>query len=129
MLAIVLAAFASFMFGALWYGLLGPQWLAALGKTKADIESMGRPFPVLLALSFAGLLVMAAVLAHLIGISADRSFSAALTTAFLAWLGLVATTLAINHGYQGSKWSLTLVDGGHWLGVVLLQAIVLGLFR
>jgi hypothetical protein len=39
----------------------------------------------------------------------------------------VITTLAVNHAFQGSKRALTLIDGGHWLGVLLLQGAVIGL--
>ena len=43
-------------------------------------------------------------------------------------LGLfVATTLVVNHGYQRSKASLMLIDGAHWLGVLLIQGAVIGL--
>ena len=42
------------------------------------------------------------------------------------WLGFVATTLAVNHGYQGTRWMLTLIDGAHWLGVLLIQGLIIG---
>jgi len=29
---------------------------------------------------------------------------------------------------EGAKRSLTVIDGAHWLGVLVVQAIVLGLF-
>lgn len=127
--AIGLAAVASFFFGAVWYGVLGKQWMAAANLTEDKIKNMGRPLPVLLAISFATALVMAYVLATLIGMSADRSIGAAVRIAFLAWLGFVATTVIVNHGYQGAKPALTLIDGGHWLGVLLLQGLILGWMR
>jgi hypothetical protein len=42
------------------------------------------------------------------------------------WLGFVATTLAVNNAFRGATGSLTLIDGGHWLGVLLLQGAVIG---
>jgi hypothetical protein len=51
-----------------------------------------------------------------------------LISALFVFVGFVATTLATNHAFQGSKTSLTVIDGGHWLGVLLLQGLVLGLF-
>lgn len=42
------------------------------------------------------------------------------------WLGFVATTLAVNHTFQGAKKELTLIDGGHWLGVLLVQGLLIG---
>jgi hypothetical protein len=34
--------------------------------------------------------------------------------------------MTVNHAFQGAKRSLTLIDGGHWLGVLVLQGAVLG---
>lgn len=127
--AILLAAIGSFFLGAAWYGALGKQWMAAANLTKERIETMGRPLPMLLAISFASALVMAYVLSSLIDLTGERSIAAGLRIALLVWLGFVATTLVVNHGYQGAKWSLTLIDGGHWLAVLLLQGLVLGWMR
>jgi hypothetical protein len=40
--------------------------------------------------------------------------------------GFVITTMAVNHAFQGARGSLTLLDGGHWLGVLLVQGAILG---
>lgn len=45
---------------------------------------------------------------------------------FWMWLGFVITTLTVNHGFGGQKPKLTLIDGGHWLGVLLVQGAVIG---
>ena len=42
------------------------------------------------------------------------------------WLGFVITTMAVNNAFRGAKPALTLIDGGHWLGVLLLQGAVIG---
>lgn len=127
-LALVAAAAASFLFGGAFYGLLGKQWLVALGKTEADIKRMGRPVPVLFAITFIAQLVMAWVLACVMaqaGVAA--SWSGGLAAGALMWLGFVITCLVVNHGYQGSRWSHTVIDGMHWLGVLLIQGAVLGI--
>ena len=36
--------------------------------------------------------------------------------------------MVVNHGFQGAKASLTLIDSGHWLGVLLVQGLVIELF-
>ena len=36
--AILIAAVAGWIVGGIWYGVLGKPWLAALGKTKAEIK-------------------------------------------------------------------------------------------
>jgi hypothetical protein len=127
--AIVLAAVVSFMFGWLWYGILFPkQWMAAAGKTEADLKAQGGPTPTPFVISFVALLVMAWVLAGVIGHLGTGAITlrSGVIAGALMWLGFVATTLAVNHTFQGAKPVLTLLDGGHWLGVLLLQGAVIG---
>ncbi|HUJ37150.1 MAG TPA: DUF1761 domain-containing protein [Hyphomicrobium sp.] len=127
--AIVLAAVVSFMFGWLWYGVLFPkQWMKAAGKTEADVKSDGGPSPVPFVISFIALLVMAWVLGgiiHHLG-PGEVTLRHGAATGALLWLGFVATTLVVNHTFQGAKPALTVLDAGHWLGVLLLQGAVIG---
>ena len=43
------------------------------------------------------------------------------------WLGFVITTLAVNNAYAQRKLALTVIDGLHWLGVLVVQGAVIGL--
>ncbi len=129
-LAIVLAAVVSFMFGWLWYGvLLSKAWTEALGKTEAEIKAQGGPSPMPFVIAFIAQFIMAWVLAGIIGHlgPGEVSIKNGVISAALVWFGFIATTLAVNHTFQGAKRSLTLIDGGHWLGVLLLQGAVIGL--
>jgi len=129
-LAIVAAAIAGFLFGSIWYGSLGTAWMQALGKTKDELMPGGKPTPGPFVVAAVSNLVMAYVLAGVIGhlgpgqVTARNGFISAL----FVFVGFVATTLATNHAFQGAKRSLTLIDGGHWLGVLLIQGLVIGLF-
>jgi hypothetical protein len=38
------------------------------------------------------------------------------------------TSLVVNHAFQGVRRTLTLIDGGHWLGVLLIQGAIIGWF-
>ena len=63
LLAVVLAAVVSFMFGWLWYGILfSDAWLLACGKTREEVHA-DNPSPTPFIISFVGLVVMASVLA------------------------------------------------------------------
>jgi Protein of unknown function (DUF1761) len=64
------------------------------------------------------------VIGHL-GVMSVRT---GLITAALLWLGLVITTVAVNNAYRGAKPMLTVIDGGHWLTVLLIMGLVIGLF-
>jgi len=128
--AIVLAAVVSFMFGWLWYGVLcSTQWLAAVGKTEEDVKAEGGPRPMPFVIAFVAQLLMAWVLAGIIGHlgPGEVTLKNAIISAALVWAGFVATTISVNHAFQGTKFALTLIDGGHWLGVLLLQGAVIGL--
>jgi len=120
-IAILVAAVAGFAFGAVWYMALAKPWMATAGLTEQP-----KPAPFLIA--FAAQLVMAWMLAGALGHLGDVSVVAGLITAALIWVGFVATTMIVNHRFQGAKWSLTFIDGGHWLGVLLVMGVVLGLF-
>jgi hypothetical protein len=126
--AIVLAAVVSFMFGWLWYGLMfSKAWHAALGKDCAEADT---PSPTPFIISFVGLLVMACVLAGVLRHFEPQAVtlgSGAVTGAFM-WLGFVITTMSVNNAFRGAKNKLTLLDGGHWLGVLVLQGAILGWF-
>ncbi len=128
--AIVLAAIASFMFGWLWYGVLfSDAWLEACGKSREEVKG-DTPSPTPFIISFVGLVVMACVLAGVLRhLGADQiTLRSGVITGVFMWLGFVITTMVVNNAFRGAKPSLTLIDGGHWLGVLILQGAVIGWF-
>ena len=122
-LAIVLATVASMALGAAWYGVLSAQWLAASGRTKEDIDPkdfMPYVWSVIVQL------VMAYFLAVLTPpLAGAMTIGHGLQIAFLMWLGFVATSMILNHRYQGKPWSLTVIDSGYILAALLVQGLVL----
>ncbi|MCP5083787.1 MAG: DUF1761 domain-containing protein [Alphaproteobacteria bacterium] len=121
-LAVLGAAVAAFMFGAAWYGGLSKQWMAAM-----ELSEPPKPNPMIYALTFVCQLVIAWVLAGVMGHLSQISVTGGMISAFFVWLGFVATTLIVNHRFQDASWSLTIIDGGHWLGVLMIMGIVIGL--
>ncbi|SON57878.1 hypothetical protein HDIA_4337 [Hartmannibacter diazotrophicus] len=123
-LAVVLAAVAGFAVGALWYGLLfGRAWMTALGKSREDLGGGARPFVT----SIIANLVMAWLLAGLIGHIGPVDPVSGLITAFFVWLAFIATTMTVNYAFQGARPALLLIDAGHWLAVLLVMGLVIGL--
>lgn len=125
-----LAAFASFVFGGLWYGLLSRQWMDAAGLTKERIEQNGGQTPKLLITTFLCELFMAWMLAgvilHMKKAGIAPTMTNGMISALFIWAGFVMTTLIVNHGYQLEKRNLTIIDGAHWLGVLLIQGAIIG---
>ncbi len=131
----IVAAAASFGFGAVYYTVLSKQWLEGIGKTEEEVQKERTRLPFII--SFVGLVVMAAVLSGVMNsgaaaimemLGASITVGQAATLAFYLWLGFIASSMATNYAFQGAKLNLALLDLGHWLGVIIIQAVVLSLF-
>ncbi len=125
--AIMLAAAASFIFGGLWYGMLSKQWMEAADLKIEDIKPPNGPLLAPYINTFFAELIMAFMLAGVIGHVTAGQFTLprALSTATMIWLGFIMASLVVNHSFQGAKKALTFIDGGHWLGALLVQAAVI----
>lgn len=123
-IAVISAAVVAWIFGAAWYMALSKPWLAAAKLDPAAAPRSAAPFIV----SFVAEVVMATIFAMLLGTLTFGEPSAVAGVMFgvVFWLGFVFTTLAVNHRYEGFGWTLSLIDGGHWLGVLILMGAVLG---
>ena len=121
------------LFGGIWYGVLLGSWMEARGLSPAE---MGRPrrrrnarrlrrrfvAELIMAWMFAGLLL------HLNRGGVAATALNGIISGFFLWFGFVATTVIVNYAFQGARRSLMLIDGAHWLGVLLIQGAILGLW-
>ncbi len=123
---VLAAAVASFVFGALYYLTFGKQWMEALGKSKEELKSAQPPF--VFGISFLLQLLMAFVLAGILYHMGNVTPRAGVISGAFVWLGFVATTMITNQFYEGAKRMQTVIDGVHWLAVLVIQGLVLGLF-
>lgn len=122
--AILIAAIAAFGWGAAYYMTLSKQWLAAVGLTEQQLGNKRSPVPFII--SFAALLVMGFVMAGVIGHLGQMTVKAGVGTGLCLWLGFVVTTVFVNNAYPGRKYSLSVIDSIHWLGVLVIQGAVIG---
>jgi hypothetical protein len=130
-LAVFAAGVAGWLVGAVWYGVLGKQWMTALGWTEADCAGPDgkRHMPVgPMIIAYVAQLLMALMLAGLMGHMGTPSVMIGVISGALVWLGFVVTTITVNNAFQKRTLTLTVIDGGHWLAVLVLQGVVLGLF-
>ena len=129
--ALIIAAVAAWIFGAVWYGLLGKMWVAAQGETmdSLTVKNAGKstaakaaPFVV----SFIAAVVMAAAISGIMVHAGFNSARQGAITGALCWLGFVLTTILVNNAYTFRSLRLTAIDAGHWLGVLIIIGAIVG---
>jgi hypothetical protein len=131
-LAILIAAVTGWLTGAVWYGLLGKAWVAAQGRTmeefKAQQAAMIGKFSgqIPFILVFLANLVMAWVLAGMVGHMGSVTVRSAVISALFSWLGFIVTTMLVNNAFTGRRYVLVAIDAGHWLVVLVLMGAVIG---
>ncbi len=132
-LPIILAAVAAWFFGAVYYGILGSKWLAAQGKSmeQCKAENAAKSTAVKITpfvLSFIAEIVMAVALSGIMFHIGIYTITAGIFSGFMCWLGFVLTTVAVNNAYTFRTVTLTAIDTGHWLGVLVIIGAILGWF-
>ncbi len=129
-LAVLTAALAPMVLGAVWYGpLFGRAWMRAHGHTPERLEEMKKGMGRAYGLSFVCYLVMATVLAYLLGWVGAVNVWAGLWMAFLCWLGFAATIGLTAHLFSDRKPAAYLIDAAYQLVYLLAMGAILGAWR
>lgn len=129
--ALLAAAIAAWVFGAIYYSLLGRAWLAAQGETPESMKAKNAGKPALakvapFIISFVAEIVMAGAMQGVLFHSGMHTARAGMISGALCWLGFVFTTILVNNAYPGRRFMLTVIDSGHWLGVLLIIGGIVG---
>ena len=124
-LAVIAATIAGFAVGAVWYTVLGRQWMTAIGKTRDQLNAGPAPYVIGILAELVMAYFMALVISNLFG---SVNVANGLMAGAHIWLGFIMPPMILNHRYQNMPWSLTALDGGHLLLVLLVQGLVIGLF-
>jgi Protein of unknown function (DUF1761) len=127
-LAVVVAALANYIIGAIWYGaIFGEAW-----KKMSGITDM-KPTPQNIVLGMVSALVMSYVLAHAIVFASAymkaSGVSAGLTGGFFNWLGFIATVTLGGVIYEKRPWKLWLLNNAYWLISLLVMGTILSMWK
>jgi len=129
-IAILVAAAAGWAAGAAWYMALAKPWMAAVGLSQEEIEASrqrpGASLPFVYA--FAANVIMAWVLAGLIGHLGSVTIRSGVISGAFCWLGFVITTMLVNYSFAMRNRMLLLIDGCYWLVVLVLMGAIIGAF-
>ena len=119
-LPILAATIASLGFGACYHAALG-----RIGRQhRGLVVNRG---PGFLLLAFAAQAWLAAILAGALILAPAKAgvWTMALGSAVVIWLGFVLPVVAVTLRYRNLPARLVALDCGHWLAVMLIQAVVM----
>lgn len=127
LIAVVVATACGVVIGLIYYAVLGNAWQHAASITgEAARAARSRSSYLIAGVCYALLaLTLFGVTWHVsLG---EVTLRASLISAGFAWFGFIVCTMVANHRFQGRSFSLTLIDAGHWLLVIVAQGVVIGL--
>ncbi|MEM6548665.1 MAG: DUF1761 domain-containing protein [Pseudomonadota bacterium] len=125
-LAVILAAVGGFGFGALWYNVNGPKWMAAVGKTEEDIKASKDPTPFVI--GGVAALLTAVMMRHVFVSSGIDSIGLGLVGGLGIGVFIVAPWIVLNHAFAGRPRELWWIDGGYAALACGIIGTVLGHF-
>lgn len=120
LISILAAAFAGMISGAIWYGIFAKPWMRAVG-----FDEQPSPHPRIYLVAIAAQLIIAVMFAFLFRHFPQVSLTDGMAAALFCWFGFCVAPMAVNHRFQSKGWDLTLIDGGYWLVVFLLQGAMI----
>jgi Protein of unknown function (DUF1761) len=121
-LGIVAGAVVMFVWGAIWYTLLGHAWMAALGKTADQLLRYGY-FPYIV--SFVASLFVAYCFDNMLWHYETGTAKKGAQVGLLTGVCIYAAMMVTEYAFQGQSVALMLIDGGYGIiGFVLAGATV-----
>jgi hypothetical protein len=126
-LSVLIAAIATFAFGAVWYISLSKPWMAAAeikvgpdGKPANSSDKM--PFVI----GLIGMVLAAGMMRHIFGMAGIDGLSKGIMAGFGIGAFSILPWVAMNYAFGQRKSSLTVIDGGNVVIGSAIMGAVLG---
>lgn len=124
--SVLAAAAAAFVAAGVWYMALGRRWMAATGRSEAEIRGSRSALPFVL--SFVGYCLTAGMLRHILVGSGVSGAGAGLVAGLGLGLFVAAPFVVTNYAYAARPSDLWWIDGGHPVLACTVMGLVLGIF-
>jgi len=113
-LAVIVAAAASYIFGALWYMVLSKPWMEASG---VEMDENGRPKTaggaMSYVLAFIAAIMVAGMMRHIFALSGITDMSKGVISGLGLGLFIASPWIMINNAFGNRPFKLTIIDGGY----------------
>jgi len=107
-LGVVVAAVASYAFGAAWYMILAKQWMEASGVTEEEVSDKN-PAPFII--SFVMTLLVAGMMRHAFEFAGITTPNKGLWAGFGLGAFIAAPWIITNYAFAGRSMRLMFIDG------------------
>lgn len=126
LIAVVASGLAAMGIGYLWYGpLFGKPWMRLTGLTQKDIDAQKPQMPKTYSIMFLSALIMAFILAIVMGFAGVVTVTQGFAIAFLVWLGFVATVKLSEVLFSGKPLLLYYIESGYYLVTFIAMSAIL----
>lgn len=124
-LSVIVAGAAGWIFGAIWYGVMGKQWMEAVDLTE---ETINRKDPVPYIGSFICAILVAGMMRHVFASSGVDTFGKGLMSGLGMGLFIATPWVATNYLFAGRPLKLIFIDGVYATAGCAVIGAVLALF-
>lgn len=124
-LSVVLAAVAAWVFGAIWYGIVGQRWMAASGLTE---ETVNRKDPAPYIVSFICALLVAGMFRHILSMTGIEGLGKSVLMGLGLGLFIAAPWIATNVMFGQKDRALIWMDGMYPAIGMALMGMVFAFF-
>ncbi len=126
--AVLAAAAAAYVFGAIWYMALRNPWMVAAGITQEQVDGgMGKdPKPFII--SAIMVILVAGMMRHMFAQAGIMGIEKSLLSGLGLGAFIALPWIVTNYAYGGRPRNLTLIDGGYATIGCTIIGLVLGLF-
>jgi hypothetical protein len=123
-LAVITAAFSTFIIGGIWYSVFEKSWMQANGFTAEYLKR--RKMPMVFGLSLLLSFIMALNLAMFIG---NGNVMYGTIAGFLTGFGWVAFSIAIISLFEKRPLTYVVINGGYMIISFTVMGIILGAWK
>lgn len=124
-ISVLVAAAAAWIFGAVWYGVIGTRWMDASGLRESDIDR-GDPVPYVI--SFVCVVLVAGMTRHILAASGITEAWPALVSGLGLGLFIAAPWLTTSIMFSKRDKGLIWMDGAYPVIGTAIIALVLSWF-
>ncbi|MGR3502757.1 DUF1761 domain-containing protein [Pseudaestuariivita sp.] len=127
-LAVLVAGVAAFMFGAVWYTIMGNTWMQVSGVPVKDGKPANASNPLPFITGFVGTVLVAGMMRHMFVLSGVDTVLEGVVSGFGLGLFVVVPWIATCYAFAARPLKLVMIDAVYATGGCTVAGLVLTLF-